>query len=60
MVREEKVEGGDRGDLVETKESPNRESPKENSPHSYLLLKDGTFYWKTLGGEVYRTAPLFG
>ena len=25
MVREEKVEGGDRGDLVETKESPNRE-----------------------------------
>ena len=34
--------------------------PKENSPHSYLLLKDGTFYWKTLGGETYRTAPLFG
>ena len=34
--------------------------PKEDSPHSYLLLKDGTFYWKTLGGEVYRTAPLFG
>ena len=34
--------------------------PKENSPHSYLLLKDGTFYWKTLGGETYRTMPLFG
>ena len=34
--------------------------PKEDSPHSYLLLKDGTFYWKTLGGETYRTAPLFG
>ena len=33
--------------------------PKENSPHSYLLLQDGTFYWKTLGGETYRTAPLF-
>ena len=25
-----------------------------------LLLKDGTFYWKTLGGEIYRTAPMFG
>ena len=34
--------------------------PKEDSPHSYLLLKDGTFYWKTLGGETYRTAPMFG
>ena len=33
--------------------------PKEDSPHSYLLLKEGTFYWKTLAGEVYRTAPLF-
>ena len=33
--------------------------PKEDSPHSYLLLKDGTFYWKSLGGEVYRTMPLF-
>lgn len=33
--------------------------PKEDSPHSYLLLRDGTFYWKTLGGETYRTAPLF-
>ena len=33
--------------------------PKEDSPHSYLLLKDGTFYWKTLLGETYRTAPLF-
>ena len=33
--------------------------PKEDSPHSYLLLKDGTFYWKTLLGEVYRTAPMF-
>lgn len=34
--------------------------PKEDSPHSYLLLKDGTFYWKSLDGEIYRTAPLFG
>jgi len=34
--------------------------PKENSPHSYLLLKDGTFYWKSLMGETYHTAPLFG
>lgn len=33
--------------------------PKEDSPHSYLLLKEGTFYWKTLLGETYRTAPLF-
>ena len=33
--------------------------PKEDSPHSYLLLKEGTFYWKTLLGEVYRTAPMF-
>ena len=33
--------------------------PKEDSPHSYLLLQDGTFYWKTLAGETYRSAPLF-
>ena len=33
--------------------------PKEDSPHSYLLLKDGTFYWKTLLGETYRAAPMF-
>lgn len=33
--------------------------PKEDSPHSYLLLKNGTFYWKTLLGEVYRTAEMF-
>lgn len=33
--------------------------PKEDSPHSYLLLKDGTFYWKSLLGEVYHTAPMF-
>ncbi|MBQ1950112.1 MAG: phosphodiesterase [Clostridia bacterium] len=32
--------------------------PKENSPHGYLLLKDGTFFWKTLDGEVWQTAPL--
>lgn len=29
--------------------------PKENSPHSYMILEDGVFTWKTLSGEVYRT-----
>ena len=33
--------------------------PKEGSAHSYLLLEDGTFFWKTLSGEVWRTAPLY-
>lgn len=28
--------------------------PKENSPHSYLMLEDGTFTWKTIEGEEYR------
>ena len=32
--------------------------PKEDSPHSYLLLQDGVFYWKTLEGRTWRTAPL--
>ncbi len=27
--------------------------PKENSPHSYLILQDQTFEWKTLDGTVY-------
>ena len=27
--------------------------PKENSPHSYILYKDRTFYFKTLDGQVY-------
>lgn len=34
--------------------------PKEDSPHSYLLLKEGTFYWKSLIGETFHTVPLFG
>lgn len=28
--------------------------PKNGSPHSYMTLENGTFLWKTLGGEVYR------
>lgn len=28
--------------------------PKENSPHSYMILEDGKFYWKNLeNSEVY-------
>lgn len=29
--------------------------PKEGSAHSYMLLADGVFSWKTLEGEVYHT-----
>ena len=32
--------------------------PKENSPHSYLVLENETLTWKTLDGEVYRTHKL--
>lgn len=32
--------------------------PKEESAHSYLILEDGTFFWKTLDGEVYQTYTL--
>lgn len=28
--------------------------PKEGSAHSYLMLENGTFYWKTLDGECYQ------
>lgn len=28
--------------------------PKEGSAHSYLMLRDGVFYWKTLEGECYQ------
>ena len=28
--------------------------PKESSPHSYMMLTDDVFEWKTLEGEVYR------
>lgn len=29
--------------------------PKENSPHSYLMLENGRFLWKDLDGKIYRT-----
>ena len=29
--------------------------PKENSPHSYMVLENGVFTWKSLNGEAYRT-----
>lgn len=29
--------------------------PKENSPHSYMTLENGTFQWKDLDGTVYHT-----
>lgn len=29
--------------------------PKENSEHSYMILEDRTFSWKTLDGSVYKT-----
>ena len=29
--------------------------PKEQSPHSYMMLENGVFTWKSLDGEVYRT-----
>ena len=32
--------------------------PKENSPHSYILYKDGSFYFKTLDGKIYDTADV--
>ena len=32
--------------------------PKEGTPHGYMLLDEGTFYWKTLERETYRTYGL--
>lgn len=32
--------------------------PKENSPHSYMMLLDDTFVWKDLNGEEYRRFTL--
>ena len=29
--------------------------PKQNSPHSYLLLEEDTFAWKNLQGNIYKT-----
>ncbi len=33
--------------------------PKENSPHSYLVLEENSFYWKNVEtGEIFRTETL--
>ena len=33
--------------------------PKENSPHSYMILENGVFYWKDVEtGEIYHTCVL--
>lgn len=32
--------------------------PKEDSPHSYILYKDRTFYFKTLDGKIYDEISL--
>lgn len=32
--------------------------PKEESLHSYMMLENGTFFWKTLKGEIYQTYSL--
>ena len=29
--------------------------PKENTPHSYMILEGRTFSWKTLDGSIYST-----
>lgn len=32
--------------------------PKENSPHSYMMLENGILVWKTLQGEEYKRYSL--
>lgn len=33
--------------------------PKENSPHSYMILENGVFYWKDVDAiEIYHTRVL--
>ena len=32
--------------------------PKEDSPHSYMIIEDQTAYWKALDGSIYRTELL--
>lgn len=32
--------------------------PKKESPHSYMMLENGTFFWKTLQGEIYQEFSL--
>ena len=29
--------------------------PKEESAHSYMIMENGTFTWKNLDGEIYKT-----
>ncbi len=31
--------------------------PKEGSPHGYMILEDNIFYWKTIDGDTWKTAP---
>ena len=50
LGREEKGEGGDRGDLVEKKESPKEE--REVKPVISLLIKIGTKDWVLKGTEL--------
>ena len=50
MGREEKVEGGDRGDLVETMESPKRE--RAVKPVISLRSKMGTKDWVPKGTKL--------
>ena len=50
LGREEKGEGGDRGDLVEKKESPKEE--REVKPLISLLIKIGTKDWVLKGTKL--------
>lgn len=34
--------------------------PKQNSPHSYIILENNTFTWKNTDGEIYMTHELGG
>lgn len=34
--------------------------PKEGTPHSYMMLENGCFRWKTLDGEVYHELAVTG
>ena len=32
--------------------------PKENTPHSYMVLEGGVFLWKSLSGDIYHSLSL--
>ena len=34
--------------------------PKENSPHSYMTLENGTFLWKDIEGNIYNEYKFTG